>query len=234
MKERTMPWWFRRRDEERHGQGRQGEESLNGDGWRGDKGAVRQFPLKPDYTVVSAVNDKLLTLLRKHMVPNVLASREEIGLCTPKDHGDVVFGVYLYDIRESDEIRMTGMQAYDSSHIQFPPIYLELYYMMTAYSAIDLRYREEENHRVLTKAMQVLHDYPRLEEEDRLHIEFQNLTLEQKSAVWHNLGGGYQLSLFYKIAPIKLESTIRKEVSRVQEIHIDASPEEIVGGGAAR
>lgn len=224
MRERTMPWWFRRRDEEGPAQENRNDVTFS----------QRQLPVKPDYTVVSAVNDKLLSLLRKHMVPNILVSREEIGLCTPKDHGDIVFGIYLYDIRENSDVRMTGMQAYDSGHIQFPPIYLELYYMVTAYSAIDLRYREEENHRILTKAMQILHDYPRLEGEDALHIEFQNLTLDQKAAVWHNLGGGYQLSLFYKITPIKLESTIRRETVRVQEIRIDAAPEEISGGGVSR
>lgn len=229
MKERAMPWWFRKRDDERHGDG-----SLKESGWQREKGAGRQFPVRPDDTVVSAVNDKLLMLLRKHMVPNVLASREEIGLCTPKDHGDMVFGIYLYDIRESNDVRIMGMQSYDNSHTQFPPIYLELYYMMTAYSTIDLRYREEENHRVLTKAMQVLYDYPRLEGEDGMHIEFQNLSMDQKSAVWHNLGGGYQLSLFYKIAPIKLESAIKKETSRVREIQIDAFPDATLGGGEAR
>ena len=233
MKERTMPWWFRRRDEERQNEERQNKDRRNGDRREPDKPPeVRRLPVKPDYTVVSAVNDKLLALLRKHMIPGVLVSREEIGLCTPKDHGDIVFGVYLYDIRENSDIRMTGLQACDSSHMQYPPIYLELSYMLTAYSAIDLRYREEENHRLLTKAMQVLHDYPRLEGEDALHIEFQNLTVDQKSAVWHSLGGGYRLSLFYKITPVKLESTIRREVARVQEIHIDASPGEIPEGGA--
>lgn len=234
MKERTIPWWFRRRDEGRQEQDQsQGQNQDQNQGQGQDQesrvnygSTQRQLPVKPDYTVVSAVNDKLLSLLRKHMVPNVLASREEIGLCTPKDHGDMVLGIYLFDIRENSDVRVTGMQEYDSGHIQYPPIYLELYYMLTAYSAIDLRYREEENHRILTKAMQVLHDYPRMEGEDALHLEFQNLTLEQKASIWHNLGSGYQLSLFYKITPIKLESTIRRETARVREIRIDASPEE--------
>lgn len=246
MRERTMPWWFRRRDEERPDGGSEGmslEHTGSGDVGRRDDALPpqgmprirqRQLPVKPDYTVVSAVNAKLLSLLRNHMVPNVLVSREEIGLCTPKDHGDMVFGIYLYDIRENSEIRVAGMQEYDGSHLKFPPVFLELSYMLTAYSAIDLRYREEENHRILTKAMQVLHDYPRLEGEDGLHIEFQNLTMDQKAAVWHNLGGGYQLSLFYKITPVRLESSVVRETARVREILIDASPEEFTAGGTAR
>lgn len=230
MKERTMPWWLRKRDEQRHtSDGPQPDGSH-----RELSQTVRRLPVKTDYTVVSAVNEKLLELLRRHMVPNVLASREEIGLCTPKEHGDMVFGIYLYDIRENGDIRRSGMQMYDSTHVQYPPVYLELSYMLTAYSGIDLRYREEENHRILVKAMQVLHDFPRLEGEDALHIEFQNLTLEQKSAVWHSLGSGFQLSLFYKITPVKLESTIVKETARVQEIRIETGQEKAPGGGISR
>lgn len=220
MRERTAPWWFRKRDE---------ESPVQVGGKR-----VRHLPVKPDYTAVSAVNDRLVSLLRSHLVPDVLVSREEIGLCTPREHGDMVLGIYMYDIRENSDIRVAGMQEYDGSHVRFPPVYLELSYMLTAYSAIDLHYREEENHRILMRAMQVLHDYPRLEGEDALHIEFQNMTLDQKAAVWHNLGSGYQLSLFYKITPVKLESTIKKETARVHEILIDASPEKYPGGGPAR
>lgn len=200
MKEHILPWWFRKRDEE-----------------------VR-LPARPDYTVVSTINNKLIALLRRNMVPKAISGREEIGLCSPRDHGDMLLGVYLYDICENDTIRMSGMQPYDSGHVQFPPMYLELYYMITAYSNIDIRYREEENHRILTRTMQVLHDYPQMEGEDPIHVEYQNLTLDQKSAIWHNLGGEYRLSLFYKITPVKLESTIRKETVRVQEIQVNAFP----------
>lgn len=239
MRERTTPWWFRRRGEEPPVQENGSKENGSKENGRADDGSwryagrSRQLPVKPDHTAVSAVNGKLLSLLRNHMIPEVLASGEDIGLCTPKDHGDIVFGIYLYDIRENGELRVTGMQPYDSGHVRFPPVYLELCYMLTAYSAIDLRYREEENHRILTRAMQVLHDYPRLEGEDALHIEFQNLTLDEKAAVWHNLGGGYQLSLFYRITPVKLESSVMKETARVREILIDASPGDIKGGGAS-
>lgn len=234
MRERTTPWWFRKRGEEPSGQETGGDEGGRADGSPlCFGGRPRQLPVKPDHTAVSVVNDRLLSLLRDHMVPDVLVSGEEIGLCTPKDHGDIVLGIYLYDIRENSEIRVNGMQPYDSGHIRFPPLYLELSYMLTAYSAIGLRYREEENHRILTKVMQVLHDYPRLEGEDALHIEFQNLTLDQKAAVWHNLGGGYQLSLFYRITPVKLESSIKKEAARVREILVDVSPGEMGEGGAS-
>lgn len=201
MRESMIPGWLRKRDE----------------------GTARPGRMLADDTVISSVNNKILTLLRQNLVPRVLANKEEIGLCSQKEHGDIILGLYLYDIRENSEIRINGMQPYDETHLQFPPVFLDLHYMLSAYSNIDLRYREEENHRVLARAMQTLHDHPVLDQETALHIELQNLSLEQKSAVWHNIGTGYQLSLFYKVTPVRLESEIRRQVSRVQEIQVDAS-----------
>lgn len=197
MKERKTPWWFWKRSEE------------------------APAPGKNDYTVISTVNDRLLYTLRQHLVPGILESREEIGLCTPPDHGDMVLGIYLYDIQENDEMRVNGMIDYGENYQQYPPLYLNLSYMITAYSSIDLRYREEENHRILAKVMEVFHDYPLLEGDDRLHMEPQNLTMEQKMAVWHNNGMGYRLSLFYRVTPVRLNSTVKREITRVKEIQIE-------------
>lgn len=206
MKERMIPWWFRKRDEE-----------------AGTAGAAAPVRVNTDFTVVSMVNDRLLRLLRKHLVPGVISGREDIGLCMPKDHGDLVLGICLYDVQENSEIRMTGMMA-EANSLRFPPMYLDLYYMVTAYSNIQIRYREEENHRILAKVMQVLHDYPKMEGEDQMHAEYQNLTLEQKMSVWNNFKSGYQLSLFYKVSPVRLESNRSQDMVRVREIEVEANP----------
>lgn len=196
MKELKMPWWLRRKEE------------------------GTPNPVKADYTVISSVNEHLLHQLRKQLVPQVIASRDEIGLCSPGEHGDIMLGLYLYDIRENEEVRVTGMQPYSEELQQFPPLYLNLYYMLTAYSNIDIRYREEENHRIMAKVLQIFYDYQGSRNHE-LHIEYQSMMLEQKMAVWNNFGMGYQLSLFYKVAPVKLNSTITKEIVRVKEIQLE-------------
>lgn len=196
MKELKMPWWLRRKEE-----------------------GTPNF-VKADYTVISSVNEQLLHQLRKNLVPQVIASRDEIGLCSPEEQGDIKLGLYLYDIRENEEIRVTGMQPYGKEMQQFPPLYLNLYYMLTAYSNIDIRYREEENHRIMAKVLQIFYDYQGSGSHE-LYIEYQSMTLEQKMAVWHSFGRGYQLSLFYKVAPVKLNSAITKEIVRVKEIQVE-------------
>lgn len=208
MKERRAPWWFRRKDES--------EEP--------------RVQVKRDYTIISSVDRGLLALLKEHMVPDIVAGSEQIGMCPPGEQGDTLLGLYLYDIRENEEMRINGMVSYDQNHLQNPPLYLSLYYMLTAYADIDIRYREEENHRVLTKAMQVLYDYSVLDsstlhptgqiEPYDIHIEFLNLKPEEKSAVWQNSRQPVRLSLFYRVTPVQLDSTIRREVSRVKEIQL--------------
>jgi len=142
----------------------------------------------------------------------------------------MTLGIYLYDVRECDQIRMGGMQSIDENYQQYPPMYLSLYYMITAYSSGDVRYRAEEEQKILGKVMQVLYDTPvldsrtlkasQLADTDDLRIEYLNMDTEDKMKIWGGVGSPYQLSLFYRIAPVELESTIRKEVTRVREIQI--------------
>lgn len=206
MKERKIPWWFKKREE---------------------SPGIR---VKRDYTIISSVDKGIAALLKEHMVPDILSGSEQIGLCAPGENGDMLLGLYLYDIRENEEMRVNGMLPYDDGHLQNPPIYLSLYYMITAYADMDIRYREEENHRLLAKVMQILGDYPVLDsatlyptgeiEPYDLHIEFLNLKLDEKTAVWQNARQPVHISLFYRVTPVQLDSTIRRNITRVKEIKL--------------
>jgi hypothetical protein len=48
-----------------------------------------------------------------------------------------------------------------------------------------------------------------------LHIEMQSMNLEDKMKIWTVPNKAYKLSLFYKVAPVELESAKTKEVQRV-------------------
>lgn len=206
MKERKTPWWFKKRE---------------------DGPIIR---VKRDYTIISSVDKGMVSLLKEHMVPDLISGSEQIGLCAPGENGDMLLGLYLYDIRENEEMRVNGMIPYEDDQLKNPPMYLSLYYMITAYADMDIRYREEENHRILAKAMQVLNDYPVLDsstlyptgeiEPYDLHIEFLSLKPDEKAAVWQNARQPVRLSLFYRVTPVQLDSTITRKVARVREIKL--------------
>lgn len=178
------------------------------------------------YTGIADVSNALAERLREYMVPELVKSPYLIGLCSPGDKGDFMVGIYLYDIRECEELRNHDMVTIDSSRQKYPSSFVTLFYMITAYSNGDIRYRAEEELRILGKVIQILKDYAVLDgstfEGDgngqRCSIEMQNLSMEEKIHLFNVPGMGYKTSLFYEIGPVEIESVRTKHVKRVVDI----------------
>lgn len=181
-----------------------------------------------NYTVVSEVGNALVKLLKTNMVPDDILNPESIGLCSPEDKGDIMLGLFLYDIKECEEVRSSTMINIDTRYQKYPSTYLTLYYMITAYSNGDVKFRSAEEHKLLGRAIQVLNDHNLLDPktyepiikdtEYALHIEMLQMSLEEKMKVWNIPNKAYKLSLFYKVAPVELESVKTKEVHRVVDM----------------
>ena len=173
------------------------------------------------YSVIADVGNAIVRLLREHMVPDVVMSADSIGVYTPDDKGDFSLGVYLYDIRESKEVRESGMIDEGFHRQKYPSAFLELYYMVTAYSNGDVKFRSLEEHKILGRAAQTLMDYPRIElGETQARIELLQLENDEKMRLWNVPNVPYKLSLFYRVAPVELESGKMRAVTRVTSIDI--------------
>ena len=181
-----------------------------------------------NYTIISEVGNALVKLLKDNMVPGDILNPESIGLCSPEDKGDIMLGIYLYDIRECEEIRQSTMVNVDSRYQKYPSTYLTLYYMITAYSNGDVKFRSVEEQKLLGRVIQVFHDNSILnpngfdttikDNEYALHIEMAQMEMDAKMKVWNVPNKAYKLSAFYKVSPVVLESTKTKEVQRVVNI----------------
>ncbi len=179
------------------------------------------------YTSIAEVGMAIVRLLRRELVPDTLQNPDAIGLCSPTDRGDYMVGIHLYDIRESEELRVNTMIARGAQELLYPPSYVNLYYMITVTSTGDIKYRSEEEHKILGRIVQVLADYPCLDRETlepvtsrkQLDVELsmQNLTLEDKMRIYSVPNAGYKLSLFYRAAPVEIESTKSRRTARVME-----------------
>ena len=180
------------------------------------------------HTAIAEAGDALEELLRIYMVPEVIMNADHIGLCSPADRGDLALGIYLYDIRESEGLRSHSMVMVDSLKQKYPSSFWNLYYMITAYSNGDIKYRAKEEHRILGKTMQVLCDHAVFDNmtvaaglpdgETVPTIEVLNLTLEDKMRIWSVPGTAYRTSLFYKLGPVEIESERRKDSQRVVDV----------------
>lgn len=182
------------------------------------------------YTVIADVGTALVRLLQQKMVPETIANADAIGLCAPSERGDFIVGIHLYDIKENEEIRANAMVAQGNDRLKYPPAYISLYYMITVSSVGDIKFRAGEEHKILGRIIQILKDDSCLDQETLepvsvrkpmdIVIQMQNMELEDKMRVYNVPNAAYKLSVFYKVAPIELESTKSRQTQRVKEVDV--------------
>jgi len=191
------------------------------------------------YTAIADIDNALVTLLRNNLVPETVANPALIDLCLPFDKGDVALGLYLYDVKESEGIRLTEKINVDSSVQMYPPIMLTLYYMLTAYSTSDIKFRAADDHRLLGRAMQTFYDNAVIKLADfgiqnrsvitDVRVEMLNMELEDKMKIWAFPNMPYRLSVCYKVGPVEIESLRTRTVRRVVDMQMrfeDSEPRE--------
>ncbi len=182
------------------------------------------------YTIISDVSEKIISILQQELVPQLVSGSDGIALCSPSDKSDVSLGVFLFDIRESEEIRRSSMVTHGMGNIQYPPIFVNLYYMVTAYAVGDTKYRMSVEERILGRVIQLFHDYPLISIDSiapydmsgvDMRIEMLRIDAEQKTKIWNFPNVPYKTSLFYKVSPIAIDSARIQKVSRVSQVEIN-------------
>lgn len=182
------------------------------------------------YTILADVGGALVQLLRDNLCPEVILNPDGIGLCSPADRGDMVLGLHLYDVRQSQEVRATGMVDLSPSRQRHPGTYLTLSYMITAYSKADVKNRSAEDQRILGRVIQTLEDnavlsadtltpVPRGEGMD-LHIQMLTLETEAQQRIWSVPNQAYRTSLFYRVDPVEVESARVRKVQRIVDLDL--------------
>ncbi len=174
------------------------------------------------YSIIAEIDEYLVDLLADGLVPELLPDKNAIGLCIPEERGDRMVGICLYDIQENENFRVSGMVNYNLKEQIYPPTYLSLYYMITVWASSDIRFRAMEEHRLLGRILQILKDKNLWESDGfgnegspNIRVEYQNMTPEEKAKVWSNPSIPYRTSLFFRIAPVCLDSIKTRSVSRV-------------------
>ena len=183
------------------------------------------------YTIIAEVSQSILGVLRAGLSPEIIKKYEQIALCAPNKQEDVKVGIHLYDIQENSDFVQRTMIQTSSGDLQFPPQSLTLYYLITVYSSADKYSKAVDEQRIFGRVMQILSDHNKLEGEDLVgslaesdetfEIIRENLKYEDKIKLWQYPNLPYQLSMVYKVQPIKLESTKMKSVKRVTEVSIE-------------
>lgn len=195
----------------------------------------------PGYGAIADVGETLVELLRdgvRDVVGDdavVLASPETVG------SGDGSrLTVYLYQVTQNDHARNDSPRGVDGTSDGGDPLVLDLYYLLTAHPpkpgggngppggggppgddesdppGTDWTSRTRTQHRVLGRAMQVLHDNPVLRGSDlvgldsdtELRVSLGSPAPESVSAVWATFPETpFQPSVSYQVSPVEIEST---------------------------
>lgn len=179
------------------------------------------------YTVIEETGSAIVKLLRQHLVPDFVEHQEEIDLCSLEDKGDLSVAVCLYNIQENEDLVGVGFKDRGITKQSYPSLFLNLYYMITVYSESDLKYRARQEQRILGRVLQVMHDYPILPQEFLtgsqlltypVKMELDKVSMEDKMKIYSVPGKAYKNSLFYRVYPVELESTLSKKVRRVADL----------------
>ncbi len=181
-----------------------------------------------DYTKIADTGNGMIALLKDALIPELLNSPDQIGLCSPEDHGDFAVGVWLYDVKEDTSIQAHEMTNIGRNTQRYPSTYLTLHYMITLYLQSDLKYRAPQEHQIFGRIIQALRDNAAMDPDhftpldgatgSNIRIQMQDLELEEKLRLWTVPNAAYRTSLFYTAGPVEIQSTRRKNVTRVREI----------------
>ncbi|WP_311764903.1 DUF4255 domain-containing protein [Paenibacillus agricola] len=177
--------------------------------------------------MIADVGASLVKLLREQMTPEPIPQPELIGLASPADKGDLYLSLFLYNIMESGDNRQTHMIARGTDAIQFPPMTVDLHYLLTAHSTAELQSRVVDEHRILGRAMQVLYDNSVLrgttlvgtlaDQGEEVRVVMDTLTGETMTRMWNFSDLPFRLSIGYVVGPVRIDSTRIKTTKRVTE-----------------
>ena len=179
-----------------------------------------------DYPIISDISAYIVRLLREKMCPEPIPSPNNVEVSSPAEQDvDYILGLYLYDIREEGEIAMPSLMGTGKTRLQRPPKPYSLYYMIFINGSSQMGLKAHDIQKIIGRAAQVVNDgnmvYPRtlqtwLEtEEAPIILSPAKLALEDKVRVWSAINKPYQVSLFYKAAPVFLSSEIIVDAPRV-------------------
>ncbi|MGI5979103.1 MAG: DUF4255 domain-containing protein [Oscillospiraceae bacterium] len=192
-----------------------------------------------DYPIIADVSNYIVKMLREKMCPEPIPSPNNIEVSSPSSQDvDYILGLYLYDIREEGEVSIPALVNSGKTRLRRPPRPYSLYYMLFINGSSQMGLKANDIQKILGRAAQIVNDGASVNprtlqkwiETDEPPIVFSpaKISLEDKVRVWTAISKPYQVSLFYRVAPVFLSSEIVVEPPRVSDARFDI---DVIGEG---
>jgi hypothetical protein len=192
-----------------------------------------------DYPIISDISAHIVRMLREKMCPEPIPSPNNIEVSSPAEQDvDYILGLYLYDVREEGEVATATAMRVDRTRSRRPPKPYSLYYMLFINGSSQMGLKAHDIQKIIGRAAQIVNDGNMISpnrlqtwleiEEAPIILSPAKISLEDKVRVWSAINKPYQVSLFYKAAPVFLSSEIVMETAPVREatFNIRATDEE--------
>lgn len=181
-----------------------------------------------DYTIIADVSNYIVKTLREKMCPEPVPSPNNIEISSPASQDvDYIIGLYLYDIREEAQIALPQRVSHGRVQLSAPPRPYSLYYMVFINGSSQMGLKAPDIQKIIGRIAQIVNDnasvYPHHLQpwldatEPPIVLSQAKMTLEEKVRVWQAISKPYQISLFYKAAPVMLSSEIVINPPRVSQ-----------------
>lgn len=181
-----------------------------------------------DYTIIADVSSFVVRTLREKMCPEPVPSPNNIEISSPASQDvDYIVGLYLYDIKEETQIAQPHMIERGRVQLIKPSKPYSLYYMLFINGGSQMGLKAPDIQKIVGRAAQIINDnssirpselQPWLEDEEPPIVLSQaRMELDEKVRVWQAINKPYEISLFYKAAPVFLSSEVVVEPPRVAE-----------------
>ena len=185
-----------------------------------------------DYTIISDVSAYIVRTLRDKMCPEPVPSPNNIEISSPASQDvDYIIGLYLYDIKEENLMSQPEMIRKGRVQLTRPPKPYSLYYMVFINGSSQMGLKAPDIQKIIGRIAQIVNDnnsvYPHELQpwldatEPPIVLTQAKIALEEKVRVWQAINKPYQISLFYKAAPVFVSSEIVVEPPRVNEASFD-------------
>ena len=194
-----------------------------------------------DYTIIADVSAYIVRTLREKMCPEPVPSPNNIEISSPASQDvDYIVGLYLYEIKEETQIARPPIVEHGKVQLLQPPRPYSLYYMVFINGSSQMGLKAPDIQKIIGRVAQIVNDnssvYPHQLQpwldatEPPIVLSQAKMTLEEKVRVWQAINKPYEISLFYKAAPVFLSSEVVIEPPRVSEAAFGIKLNNMEGG----
>ena len=175
-----------------------------------------------DYTVIDDITNTILNLIKANT--GGLLQPGSITASSPADISDdttPLLSLFLYQVNENKHLKNLGMEEANTGALRYPPLSLNLYYLLTAYAS-----SRGTEHQVMGRAMQILYDTAVIRGSllqgslastfEELVVVMHPIPLEDMNKLWSMfVSKPYRLSMTYQVSTALIDSTRERAGERV-------------------